>query len=136
MLMGSRKPFAVNDKLYEKLDTLGKGGSSTVYSVLDLASRNVLALKRLRLEGVDQETYQSYMNEIKLLQRLNGHDRIVQLVDHQITFNNSKRPKILTMVMERGEIDFAMLLDQQRGRPLDLNFVGLYWKQVSERDRR
>jgi len=33
-------------------------------------------------------------------------------------------------VMECGEIDFAMLLDEQRGKPLNFNFVGLYWQQV------
>lgn len=32
--------------------------------------------------------------------------------------------------MECGEIDFAMLLDEQKGRPLNMNFVGLYWEQV------
>jgi serine/threonine-protein kinase TTK/MPS1 len=33
--------------------------------------------------------------------------------------------------MECGEIDFSMLLDEQRGKPLNFNFVGLYWQQVS-----
>jgi serine/threonine-protein kinase TTK/MPS1 len=32
--------------------------------------------------------------------------------------------------MECGEIDFSMLLDEQRGKPLNFNFVGLYWQQV------
>lgn len=32
--------------------------------------------------------------------------------------------------MECGEIDFAMLLEEQRGKPLNMNFVGLYWEQV------
>lgn len=32
--------------------------------------------------------------------------------------------------MECGEIDFAALLDEQRGKPLNMNFVGLYWQQV------
>jgi len=32
--------------------------------------------------------------------------------------------------MECGEIDFAMLLDEQRGKALNFNFVGLYWQQV------
>lgn len=33
--------------------------------------------------------------------------------------------------MECGEIDFSNLLDEQRGKPLNMNFVGLYWQQVS-----
>lgn len=32
--------------------------------------------------------------------------------------------------MECGEIDFSTLLEEQGGRPLNLNFVGLYWEQV------
>lgn len=95
------------------------------------------------LERADKETFQSYTNEIELLRRLKGHDRIIQLVDHQISFTPSNKPKILNMVrvdtrktansqvMECGEIDFSSLLEEQRGQPLNLNFVGLYWQQVS-----
>lgn len=32
--------------------------------------------------------------------------------------------------MECGETDFAMLLDEKRGKPLDMNFVGMYWQQM------
>jgi serine/threonine-protein kinase TTK/MPS1 len=32
--------------------------------------------------------------------------------------------------MECGETDFSMLLEEQRGKPLNMNFVGLYWQQV------
>jgi serine/threonine-protein kinase TTK/MPS1 len=38
--------------------------------------------------------------------------------------------------MECGEIDFSMLLEEQRGKPLNMNFVGLYWGQVSGIARR
>jgi serine/threonine-protein kinase TTK/MPS1 len=37
--------------------------------------------------------------------------------------------------MECGEIDFAMLLDEQRGKPVNMNFVGLFWQQVSTKRR-
>lgn len=33
--------------------------------------------------------------------------------------------------MECGEIDFSQLLDQQKGKRLNMNFVGLFWLQVS-----
>lgn len=58
----------------------------------------VFALKRVILDRADPETYQSYTNEIELLKRLRGHDRIIQLVDHQITFSPNNRPKVLVMV--------------------------------------
>jgi serine/threonine-protein kinase TTK/MPS1 len=33
--------------------------------------------------------------------------------------------------MECGEIAFDSLLDEQRDKPVNMNFVGLYWEQVS-----
>lgn len=134
---------------------LGKGGSSKVYSVLDPGKRSILALKRVTLAGADEETVQSYKNEVELLKHLSGHDRIIQLVDDQVTMNAAgTKPKTLTVVsdsslqefrksgtdqddyirllqvMECGETDFATLLDEQRGRPLNMSFVALYWEQV------
>jgi serine/threonine-protein kinase TTK/MPS1 len=69
-----------------------------VYSVLCTNKRVVYALKRVALDRADAETYQSYANEIELLKRLSGHDRVIQLVDHQITFSQNNRPKMLMMV--------------------------------------
>ncbi|EIW65883.1 hypothetical protein TREMEDRAFT_46112 [Tremella mesenterica DSM 1558] len=117
---------------YERIGVLGKGGSSKVYSVLCPTKRIIYALKRVSLERADAETYHSYTNEIELLKRLRGHDRVIQLIDHQITFTPSNRPKMLMMIMECGEIDFAMLLDEQRGKRLNMNFIGLYWEQMLE----
>jgi serine/threonine-protein kinase TTK/MPS1 len=56
------------------------------------------ALKRVALDRADAEAYQSYTNEIELLKRLRGHDRIIRLIDHQISFGPGNRPKILMMV--------------------------------------
>ncbi|KAL1406065.1 Serine/threonine kinase mps1 [Vanrija albida] len=126
------RSYLVNGAPYERLGMLGKGGSSKVYSVLCPSRRTVYALKRVLLDRADAETYQSYTNEIELLRRLRGDDRIIQLIDHQITFSQGNRPRMLSMVMECGEIDFAALLDEQRGKPLNLNFVGLYWQQMLE----
>nr|XP_019047916.1 TTK protein kinase [Kwoniella bestiolae CBS 10118]OCF26846.1 TTK protein kinase [Kwoniella bestiolae CBS 10118] len=130
-----RTSFLVNSIPYERLQRLGKGGSSTVYSVLYSAppkKRIIYALKVVQLDRADSETYQSYTNEIELLKRLRGHDRVIQLIDHQITFGQGNRPHRLMMVMECGEIDFAALLDEQRGKAINMNFVGLYWEQMLE----
>ncbi|OCF44902.1 TTK protein kinase [Kwoniella heveanensis CBS 569] len=131
----TRTSFIVNNVPYERLQRLGKGGSSTVYSVLYSAppkKRVIYALKLVQLERADPETYQSYTNEIELLKRLRGHDRVIQLIDHQITFGQNNRPHRLLMIMECGEIDFAALLDEQRGKAINMNFVGLYWEQMLE----
>ncbi|RXK37835.1 TTK protein kinase [Tremella mesenterica] len=128
----TKRFFLVNGATYERIGVLGKGGSSKVYSVLCPTKRIIYALKRVSLERADAETYHSYTNEIELLKRLRGHDRVIQLIDHQITFTPSNRPKMLMMIMECGEIDFAMLLDEQRGKRLNMNFIGLYWEQMLE----
>jgi serine/threonine-protein kinase TTK/MPS1 len=91
---------------YERVGVLGKGGSSKVYSVLCINKRVVYALKRVALDRADAETYQSYANEIELLKRLKGHDRIIQLIDHQITYSQNNRPKMLMMV----SLDVAWLM--------------------------
>jgi serine/threonine-protein kinase TTK/MPS1 len=96
----TKRSFMVNGSPYERLGVLGKGGSSKVYSVLCPVKRVVYALKRVALERADAETYQSYTNEIQLLTRLRGHDRIIQLIDHQIVFGSNNRPKLLNMVSQ------------------------------------
>ena len=90
--------FQVNGATYERIGILGKGGSSKVYSVICPVKRVIYALKRVSLERADADTYHSYTNEIELLKRLRGHDRIIQLIDHQITFTQANRPKMLMMV--------------------------------------
>jgi serine/threonine-protein kinase TTK/MPS1 len=88
----------VNNKEYERLGILGRGGSSKVYSVLCPTKRTVMALKRVALERCDQETITNYMNEVALLNRLRGHDRIIQLMECQVLRSGSGRPKTLQMV--------------------------------------
>ena len=60
----------------------------------------MFALKRVALDGADAETFRSYANEIELLKRLRGHDRVIQLIDNQITYSPSNRPKVLMMVSQ------------------------------------
>ncbi|KAJ9124110.1 hypothetical protein QFC22_000905 [Naganishia vaughanmartiniae] len=131
-LPAGRKAFTVNNKEYERLGILGRGGSSKVYSVLCPTKPTVMALKRVALERCDQETITNYMNEVALLNRLRGHDRIIQLMECQVIRSGSGRPKTLQMLMECGETDFSSLLDEQRGKPLNMNFVALYWQQMLE----
>ena len=44
-------------------------------------TNEILALKRVQLDPSDKETMQGYMNEISLLKRLDGNDRIIRLID-------------------------------------------------------
>lgn len=107
---------------------LGRGGSSKVFRVRD-AEHNVYALKKVDLgRGADGETYQSFLNEIELLERLRGHDRIIQLVSSEV--NEPRRS--LIMVMEIGEIDLNALLQERSGKRVSMNFVRHTWEQMLE----
>ena len=73
----------MNKRNYTRLNLLGKGGSSKVYRVLG-QDHELYALKRVQVDRNDHETLKSYMNEIALLRRLQGHARIIQLVETEV----------------------------------------------------
>lgn len=107
----------MNGTPYERIGTLGRGGSSKVYSVLCHTTRAMYALKRVALDRADAEAYQCYTNEIELLKRLRGHDRIIRLIDHQISFGPGNRPKILMMVsyfILVAQLELDQLIDGNR----------------------
>lgn len=134
----------VNGKQYLRSALLGKGGSSRVYRVTD-RDHNVFALKKVELGKGDLETYTSFCNEIELLKRLRGHDRIIQLVDSEV--NEAKRtlimvstsffvlrtsysPRDSVQLLEIGEIDLNSLLQERVGKRVGMNFIRQTWEQV------
>ena len=135
---------------YTKLECVGKGGSSKVYKVM-APNKKIFALKRIRLNGRDQEAATGFLDEITLLSRLRGKSNIIQLIDSEV----HKRDGIIYMVLECGDIDLAKLLqrheaalqERRRGNGsnggggagnhpnsgehfVDENFVRLYWEQM------
>ncbi len=133
---------------YTKLECVGKGGSSKVYKVM-APNKKIFALKRIRLNGRDQEAATGFLDEITLLARLRGKSNIIQLIDSEV----HKRDGIIYMVLECGDIDLAKLLqrheaalqERRRGNGsngvtgnqpnagehfVDENFVRLYWEQM------
>ena len=124
----------VKGKTYTRMGLLGRGGSSKVFRVSD-RDHQIFALKKVDLgKGADSETYQSFLNEIELLERLRGHDRIIQLVASEV--NEAK--KSLIMVMEIGEIDLNALLQEKLiitgngKRRISMNFIRHTWEQMLE----
>lgn len=95
--------LVVNKRIYARLDLVGKGGSSRVYRVMN-AANEIYAIKRVNLDRSDQETMQGYMNEIALLKRLEGNERIIRLMDSEVKWANSDTKGHLMLVMECGEI--------------------------------
>ena len=98
--------LVVRGKRYRVMKLLGKGGSSRVYEAFDELRNQVVAIKRVNLEEADEETTRGYINEIGMLEKLQGEDRIVRLFDHETV----EEDNVLYVVMEKGDTDLASLL--------------------------
>ncbi|KAG9077038.1 Dual-specificity kinase, spindle pole body (SPB) duplication and spindle checkpoint function [Ceratobasidium sp. UAMH 11750] len=127
--VSKRDRFICNKQEYTCIDCIGRGGSSKVYKVISPANK-VYALKRVRLDSkVDEETMRGYVNEMQLLKRLDGNERIIKLIDSQA---HGKGNRYLMMVMELGEIDLAKLLQERQGQLLQPHWIAIYWQQMLE----
>ncbi len=127
--------LTVNKTPYAKLCVIGKGGSCKVYRALS-KSHSVVAIKRVKLGGMDKKAILGYANEIKLLKRLRGNPFIIQLHDSEVDLAR----KAIFLVMEVGEVDLNQVLQQQvlkdddnfdnKGTVLNMNFIRLTWQQM------
>ena len=48
-------------------------------------TRKIYALKRIKLQGRDREAASGFIDEITLLQRLQGCQNIIQLIDAEVS---------------------------------------------------
>jgi len=110
------RTFTVNNKQYEKMELLGRGGSSKVYRI-KAANGHQFALKKVTLNQV--EDISSFKGEIELLRRLRNYKRVVKLYDSEVTKSS------IYLIMERGDVDLATLFQTRLNMnlPLDLQFV-------------
>ncbi|KAF9582818.1 Dual-specificity kinase, spindle pole body (SPB) duplication and spindle checkpoint function [Lunasporangiospora selenospora] len=115
----------MSDRVYTRIGYIAKGGSSKVYKVMAANSR-VFALKCVSLQKADQATIEGYINEVRLLCKLQDNPWIIRLWDYELS--NSA----LNLLMEYGETDLAKLLYQQQNRPFSINFIRHYWVQMLE----
>eukprot|EP00978_Attheya_sp_CCMP212_P022693 scaffold68122_cov49-Attheya_sp.AAC.3 len=90
----------VNNVPYAKLGVIGKGGSCKVYRALS-KDCSVLAIKKVKLAGMDKKAIAGYANEIDLLKRLRGNPSIIQLYDSEVDLKR----KAIFLSMEAGEVD-------------------------------
>ena len=99
---GNKRALIINGKLYEKLELIGKGGSSKVYRVRSLNNNCVYALKKVELGQF--EDVSGFKGEIDLLTKLKSCERVVTLVDYATTESS------LYLIMEKGDLDLAEVL--------------------------
>ncbi|XP_042299432.1 dual specificity protein kinase TTK-like [Sceloporus undulatus] len=116
--------IVVNGKCYSVLKQIGSGGSSKVFQVLD-EKKQLFAIKYVNLEEADQQTIESYKNEIAYLNKLQQHsDKIIRLYDYEIAEKN------IYMVLECGNIDLNSWLKKKKTiNPWERKS---YWKNMLE----
>ncbi|XP_010001394.1 PREDICTED: dual specificity protein kinase TTK [Chaetura pelagica] len=120
----SHECLAIKGRVYTILKQIGSGGSSKVFQVLN-EKKQLYAVKYVNLEEADQQTVESYKNEIAHLSKLQQHsDKIIRLYGYEITDHH------IYMVMECGNIDLNSWLKKKKNiDPLERKS---YWKNMLE----
>ncbi|EDW34549.1 GL21521 [Drosophila persimilis] len=101
----SNNIIKIKDHEYAICQKLGCGGSSSVYLARRPDSGGEFALKVVDLQA-DPTVVQGYLNETKLLEKLQGNVCVVALYDYQLLREESK----LYVVMEKGDSDLNKIL--------------------------
>ncbi|KAI2472155.1 kinase-like protein [Annulohypoxylon bovei var. microspora] len=125
-----RNYMKVNGKCYTRLDSLGRGGSGKVYRVA-ADNGKMFALKRVSIEGADENTVRGFKGEIDLLKKLNNVERVVTLYDYEM----NEEKQVLSLLMEMGELDLNTLLRLRlspENARFDPVFVRYYWQEMLE----
>lgn len=125
-----RNYMKVNGKCYTRLDSLGRGGSGKVYRVA-ADNGKMFALKRVSIEGADENTVRGYKGEIDLLKKLTNVERVVTLYDYEM----NEEKQVLSLLMEMGELDLNTLLRVRlspENAKFDPVFVRYYWQEMLE----
>ncbi|XP_005107958.1 dual specificity protein kinase Ttk [Aplysia californica] len=124
----AQKTKQVNGKCYPVMRLAGRGGSAKVFQVLDMENCMIRALKVVDLSGDNRLILEGYMNEIGLLQKLNGCDRVIKLFDWEYSESSKK----LMMVLEFGETDLAKFIAQNAKNTDELHSITIcyFWGQM------
>jgi serine/threonine-protein kinase TTK/MPS1 len=114
-----KKTIIINGNEYEKLELLGRGGSSKVYKVKSIKNTRLFAIKKVLFDQFDESCVKGFKGEIDLLLKLSHSERVVKLIDHAIGDGS------IYLVMECGDLDLAHVFQNRikLNDCLDLNFV-------------
>ncbi|XP_075454075.1 dual specificity protein kinase TTK isoform X2 [Ascaphus truei] len=122
--LASNECIVVKGRAYAVLKQIGTGGSSKVFQVMD-EKKHLYAIKYVNLEEADQQTIESYQNEISHLNKLQQHsDKIIRLYDYEIADQH------IYMVMECGNLDLNSWL--RKKKTINLWERKSYWKNMLE----
>lgn len=121
-----RKIIHINSQQYEKLELLGRGGTSKVYKVRSLTTKLTFAIKKVSFDKFDEACVKGFKGEIDLLTKLKDESRVVKLVDHAMSEGS------IFLVMECGDLDLARVLQTKLNleNKLDFSFVKFHSMEI------
>ncbi|XP_025197800.1 cyclin-dependent kinase 1-like [Melanaphis sacchari] len=97
---------------YDKLEKIGEGTYGVVYKCMELSSKEIVAVKKIRMEMEDEGIPATAIREISILKELN-HPNIVNL--REILMDDSR----LYLVFEFVPMDLKKFIDSRPKKHLD-----------------
>lgn len=116
-----RHVIYVNEKPYTKIKVIGRGGSCKVYKV-SCPDGIIYALKRV--VATRGKAFDSFRNEVNVLEQLRGKENIIQMIDYEVDKPNRR----ISIVLEYGECDFAHYL--MSDPVLGIDEIRGHWKAM------
>ena len=113
----------VRGKRYIQLNEIGSGSGSKIFKAID-DSGNIYAIKRVQYSPDETELLANYRNEIQLLEAMADNDRIINIIDHEITSSE------VIIVLELGDADLREIISKPQ--QLSPNYIRYTWQQMLE----
>ncbi|XP_014259084.1 cyclin-dependent kinase 2-like [Cimex lectularius] len=110
---------------YNKLEKIGEGTYGVVYKAINVVTKEIVALKKIRIDGDSEGIPSTSLREISLLKEIR-HDKIVALLDILCGEDNS-----LFMCFEYMDEDLKTFMDDRK-KKLPLCLVKSFLYQMLE----
>ncbi|GMT09173.1 hypothetical protein PFISCL1PPCAC_470, partial [Pristionchus fissidentatus] len=123
--LASANRLIVKDKEYAVLSQIGKGGSSQVFQAFDDETGATVAIKIVDLSDTDDASREAFVNEVQLLQQLQGSRHVITMFDYELSADEEQ----LLVVMEKGETDLATYLKTRRNE-ITPTFLRYWWEEM------
>jgi len=117
------------DDKYEIIKPIGKGKFAVVYRAKRKADEELVALKKISIDMMDQKSREKTLKEVRLLQSLEEHPNVIKYLDSFIDGNE------LIIAFEwaaAGDLKRQIRKAQEREMHFDERVVWKYFGQICE----